>query len=102
MGNLRYQKPESPVYMRMEQRPQIIKVKYMATIVYVDRYDEKNDEWGQIDAWVAEDENTYYMSTAKSLKVDRGYYYRVHCNHIAGNEYPYEEEFSVTNGILIP
>lgn len=45
---------------------------------------------------------TYYMSTAKSLKVDRGYYYRVHCNHIAGNEYPYEEEFSVTNGILIP
>ena len=47
---------------------------------------------GQIDAWVAEDENTYYMSTAKSLKVDRGYYYRVHCNHIAGNEYPYEEE----------
>lgn len=24
-GNLRYQKPESPVYMRMEQRPQIIK-----------------------------------------------------------------------------
>ena len=78
------------------------KVKYMATIVYVDRYDEKNDEWGQIDAWVAEDENTYYMSTAKSLKGDRGYYYRVHCNHIAGNEYPYEEEFSVTNGILIP
>ena len=51
----------------------------MATIVYVDRYDEKNDEWGQIDAWVAEDENTYYMSTAKSLKVERGYYYRVHC-----------------------
>lgn len=50
------------------------KVKYMATIVYVDRYDEKNDEWGQIDAWVAEDENTYYMSTAKSLKVERGYY----------------------------
>ena len=43
-----------------------------------------------------------YLSTAKSLKVDRGYYYRVHCNHIAGNEYPYEEDFSVTNGILIP
>ena len=26
-------------------------VKYIATIVYVDQYDEKNDEWGQIDAW---------------------------------------------------
>ena len=77
-------------------------VKYIATIVYVDQYDEKNDEWGQIDAWVAEDENNYYLSTAKSLKVDRGYYYRVHCDHIAGNEYPYEENASTTNGILIP
>jgi len=38
-------------------------------IVYVDQYDEKNDEWGQIDAWVAEDENNYYLSTAKSLKL---------------------------------
>ena len=77
-------------------------VKYMATIVYVDRYNEETDGWGQIDAWVAEDENTAYMSTAKSLKVDRGYYYRVHCDHIAGNEYPYEEDFSYTDGILIP
>lgn len=77
-------------------------VKYIATIVYVDQYDEKNDEWGQIDAWVAEDENNYYLSTAKSLKVDRGYYYRVHCDHIAGNESPYEEDFSFTDGILIP
>ena len=76
-------------------------VKYIATIVYVDRYNEETGRWGQIDAWVAEDENTAYLSTAKSLKVDRGYYYRVHCNHIAGNEYPYEEDFSVTNGILI-
>lgn len=77
-------------------------VKYMATIVYVDRYNEETGRWGQIDAWVAEDENTAYMSTAKSLKVDRGYYYRVHCDHIAGNEYPYEENASFTDGILIP
>ena len=77
-------------------------VKYIATIVYVDRYNEETGRWGQIDAWVAEDENTTYLSTAKSLKVDRGYYYRVHCDHIAGNESPYEEDFSVTNGILIP
>ena len=62
--------------------------------------DEEFDR--QIDAWVAEDENTAYMSTARSLKVDRGYYYRVHCNHIAGNEYPYEEDASFTDGILIP
>lgn len=77
-------------------------VKYIATIVYVDRYNEETGRWGQIDAWVAEDENTAYMSTARSLKVDRGYYYRVHCNHIAGNEYPYEEDASFTDGILIP
>lgn len=77
-------------------------VKYIATIVYVDQYNEETGRWGQIDAWVAEDENTAYLSTAKSLKVDRGYYYRVHCDHIAGNEYPYEENASTTNGILIP
>ena len=77
-------------------------VKYIATIVYVDQYDEKNNAWGQIDAWVAEDENNYYLSTAKSLKVERGHYYRVHCDHIAGNESPYDEDFSYTDGILIP
>ena len=58
--------------------------------------------WGQIDAWVAEDENNYYLSTAKSLKVDRGYYYRVHCDHIAGMNIRMKKIASTTNGILIP
>lgn len=31
-----------------------------------------------------EDENTYYVSTSKTVTVDRGYYYRVHADHIAG------------------
>ena len=75
---------------------------WMEARAFVEQYDEKNDEWGQIDAWVAEDENNYYLSTAKSLKVERGYYYRVHCDHIAGDEYPYEEDASYTDGILIP
>lgn len=85
-----------------EEKEEKVK-RYEAEFEYAGaQYDEKNDEWGQIDAWVAEDENNYYLSTAKSLKVDRGYYYRVHCDHIAGNEYPYEENASTTNGILIP
>ena len=77
-------------------------VKYMATIVYLDQYQEDLDEWWQIDAWMVEAENDYYLSTAKTITVDRGYYYRVRANHIAGDVYPYEETASVTNGILVP
>ena len=76
-------------------------VKYMATIVYLDQYQEDLDEWWQIDAWMVEAENDYYLSTAKTITVDRGYYYRVRANHIAGDVYPYEETASVTNGILV-
>ena len=39
-------------------------VKYMATIVYLDQYQEDLDEWWQIDAWMVEAENDYYLSTA--------------------------------------
>ena len=77
-------------------------VKYMATIVYLDQYQEDQDEWWQIDAWMVEAENDYYLSTAKTITVDRGYYYRVRANQIAGDVYPYEETASVTNGILVP
>ena len=77
-------------------------VNYMATIVYVDQYQEDLDEWWQVYAWSEESFNDDYMSTAKSVKVDRGYYYRVRANHIAGDEYPYEETASVTDGIFVP
>ena len=46
-------------------------------------------------------ENDIYMSTAKTITVDRGYYYRVVANHIAGDSYPYEETASFTDGIYI-
>lgn len=78
------------------------KVNYMCTIVYVEQYMEDVDAWGQVDAWVVEEENDYYMSTAKTVTVDRGYYYRVRANHIAGDIYPYEETASFTDGILVP
>lgn len=77
-------------------------VNYIATIVYVERYLEDVDEWGHVTAWMDEVENDFFLSTAKTIKVDRGYYYRVVANHIAGDEYPYEETASVTNGILVP
>lgn len=77
-------------------------VDYMATLVYVERYNEEKDAWGQVYAWSEEAENDYFLSTAKSIKVDRGYYYRVRANHIAGDQYPYDETASVTNGIYLP
>lgn len=77
-------------------------VNYLATIVYVEQYHEEADEWGQVDWWMEDAENDFFLSTAKTIKVDRGYYYRVVANHIAGDAYPYEETASVTNGILVP
>lgn len=77
-------------------------VNYLATLVYVEQYHEDVDDWGQVAYWVEEAFNDNYMSTAKSVKVDRGYYYRVRANHIAGDEYPYEETASFTDGIFVP
>ena len=77
-------------------------VNYMATIVYVERYHEEEDAWGQVDWWMEETNNDYFLSTAKSVKVDRGHYYRVRANHIAGDQYPYDETASFTNGIYLP
>lgn len=80
------------------------KVDYMATIVYVEQYNEEKDFWGQVDWWMVEANNDYFLSTAKSIKVDRGYYYRVRASHIAGDydAYPYDETASVTDGIFLP
>lgn len=79
-------------------------VDYMATLVYVEEYLEDEDAWGQVDWWYEETENDYFLSTAKSVKVDRGHYYRVRANHIAGDydDFPYDETASVTNGIFLP
>ena len=78
-------------------------VDYIATLVYVERYNEEKDGWGQVDWWVAETHNDYFLSTAKTIKVDRGYYYRVRANHIAGESVDsYDETASATDGILLP
>lgn len=79
------------------------KVDYIATLVYVEQYIEEKDAWGQVDAWVAETHDDYFLSTAKSVKVDRGHYYRVRANHIAGESADsYDETASATDGIYLP
>ena len=79
-------------------------VDFVAVIVYVDRYDESDNLWGQIDGRVKDARDTYYIISAKTLKVDQGYFYRVHCEHFAGNddEEFYDEAISFTDGIWIP
>ena len=77
-------------------------VNYMQTIVYVEQYDEEADAWGQVYYWYAEDHDDYYMSTDAAVVVEPGYYYRVRAIHIAGDQYPYDETASVTNGIFVP
>ena len=75
----------------------------VAVIVYVDQYNEMDDEWYQIDAFSKKVENDYYSATSKSIQVDRGYYYRVHAEHfVRMGEDPIEETYSYTNGILVP
>lgn len=78
-------------------------VDYIATIVYVEQYLEEEDDWGQVAWWMEETHDDYFLSTAKSVKVDRGHYYRVRANHIAGKSaYDYDETASATDGILLP
>ena len=77
-------------------------VEKIAVIVYVDRYIEELDKWGQVATFTAEDTNTYYVSVGKVVQVERGYYYRVRCSHYAGNPSVNEidTDASFTNGIL--
>ncbi|GKH34960.1 hypothetical protein MCI89_04920 [Muricomes sp. OA1] len=78
-------------------------VDYISTVIYVDQYNQETGKWDQIDCWQVEDRNTYYVSTNKMMMVDRGYYYRVHADHVAGMtaEKPYDEATSLTDGIYV-
>lgn len=77
-------------------------VDYIAVIVYVERYLPEQDAWGHVYAWVEECENDYVASTAKTLTVENGYYYRVRAEHFAEKAPdPMEESISFTDGIWI-
>lgn len=77
-------------------------VDYVGVVVYVEQYDEETEGWGQIDCWTVEDTDTYYVSTSKTVLVERGYFYRVRADHIAGPE-DGEKDFGVsaTDGIKV-
>ncbi|MEZ3467539.1 MAG: hypothetical protein K1W40_03505 [Schaedlerella sp.] len=79
-------------------------VDFVSVIVYVDRYHEDTGKWGQIDGRVKDARDTYFVISTKTLVVDRGYFYRVRCEHFAGNddEEFYDETESFTDGIWIP
>lgn len=75
----------------------------LIVIVYVEQYQENLDQWWQVDSWVEEANDTYFVATGKSLVVDRGYYYRVHADHfVVEGDDPVEETFSFTDGIYLP
>ena len=78
-------------------------VDYIAVIVYVDVYNEETDEWWQIDWWMEDADDDYFVITSKTLQVERGHYYRVHADHFARKDPdPMEETFSYTNGVWLP
>lgn len=75
----------------------------LIVIVYVEQYQENLDQWWQIDSWVVEDTDNYFVHTDKMLEVDRGYYYRVRADHfVVEGDDPIEETFSFTDGIYLP
>lgn len=79
-------------------------VDFVAVLVYVDQYDESDGLWGQIDGRAKDARDTYYVISTKTLSVERGYFYRVHCEHFAGNddEEMHDSAISYTDGIWIP
>lgn len=75
----------------------------VAITMMVEQYNEKADKWYQIDGWTTEKSDSYFVSTSKSIVVERGYYYRVHAVHYATME-GIKTDFgnSLTDGIMIP
>ena len=78
----------------------------VAVCVYVEEYDEEVEKWSQIDSWVVEKEDNYYVSTQKTVYVDGSHYYRARSEHFAGNRdengvLNYETAITVTDGIWV-
>ena len=79
-------------------------VDFVAVLMDVERLDESDGKWGHVAAYTEDARDKYYIIVDDTIMVDRGYYYRVHCEHFAGNddEEMYDSAFSLTNGIWIP
>lgn len=69
--------------------------------VYVEQYNAKTDNWDIIEVLNKGNENTYYVSTAKRITVERGTYYRVRSEHFVTKGNDLEETICFTDGIWI-
>lgn len=78
-------------------------VDYVGLIVHVDRYNPWTGYWDQVTTWTVEKRGGFNVASSKTLVVERGYYYRVRCDHFAGNDvdFPYDSSVSFTDGIWI-
>ena len=65
--------------------------------VLIERAQEGDTEWEYYDGWSKENLNMDRVASNRSLQVEGGYYYRVRCGHIAGNDV----SSSFTNGVFI-
>lgn len=79
-------------------------VDYVAVLMFVERLDESDEKWGHVEGYAVDARDTYFVNVDDTLKEEREHYYRVHCEHFAGNddEEFYDEAISYTDGIWIP
>ena len=70
------------------------KVDFLSIIAYVEQYDETSGQWTRVNCWRRDTYETEYLDWRKILSVERGHSYRIHCEHLAGDAYPYEASFS--------
>lgn len=59
-------------------------VERIGIAVLVERAKEEDTEWEAYDSWIVFEENQEWLSSAKELEVEGGYYYRAVCTHSAG------------------
>ena len=72
-------------------------VERIGIAVLVERAKEEDTTWEGYDGWIVHEKNADKLSSAKELKVEGGYYYRVVCTHSANDDM----SSSLTNGVFI-
>ena len=72
------------------------KVDFLSIIAYVERYDEETGRWVSVNARRQDPFETQYLDWRKIMPLESGQSYRIHCEHLAGDDYPYESVFSLS------
>lgn len=73
----------------------------VSVIVYVEQYNAKTGKWDTLEVLTKESADTYYVSTAKRITVERGTYYRVQSEHFVEKDGDLEETICFTDGVMI-